>query len=658
MRLNKKIMIILLILLLVGLYFSAFLFEYKYTDHLADRSGGSETWLHFSHEGGFYHEPFQLQITSPLRGATIYYTLDGSEPSLLSSVYSGPITIKDRSDDANVWSAMPLSDPPERIGWKPPLSPVFKGTVVRAIAVAGNEVRPVMTQTYWVDEKMAHPYHVPVVSLVIHPDHLFSEETGLFMDENPLERGIEWERPAHIAYFEPDGTQAFAQDIGVRIHGGASRMEATKSLRIYARQDYGKRAINYQLFPDKEIDEFERFILRYRGTNFRDEFQAHLVKDMVDIDLQYYRTVILFINGEYWGVYTIRDRFDDNYIKTHYGIKEIDMLSDLGEVSYGDQHHYEAMIDYIVANEDRINELAVFEHLQKQMDIANFRDFTIIQNYMMNVDQPGKNVDFWRSRTVDETVDRQDGLWRWMLYDLDASFGAYGGLGMNGFIYNTSLPYHGADTLIEHTEMNDYFPRLPSFSPLMDEIGTERTFLLRALLKNDTFRHDYLNRYSDFLNTGFQTERVLSMMQDMIEDIAPLVEENAMRAGAADDGTFDKLVASMTDFAERRPSFVRQFAMDYFPEITGMATVTIDAEPSQGVVQVNTLTIDDQLLGINDPAYPWEGVYFSGIPIEITAIPKPGYAFAGWEGSVQTTDAHLKLNLTEDTVLKATFISE
>lgn len=655
-RWKKSLTVSVLLVLLIGIYSSVWYWEDDVNPSIEGEVEPAKLSAPlFTHAGGYYVEPFELQILASSDEATIYYTLDGSEPTIHSPVYSEPLAIKSRAGEPNVLTTIPLNERTDYLQWKPPLAEVFKATVVKAIAIDGRDVSPVVTHTYFVDENMMDRYNVAVTSLTIDEASLFDLDTGLFVNDNFLERGIEWERTAHMEFYEPDGTLGFAQQVGIRVHGGVTRQSPTKSLRVYARSEYGNSQINYRLFPDKDVEQYERFIIRYRGTNFKDELQAHLVKGAVDIDLQYYRPTALFINGEFWGVYAIRDRFDDNYIKTHYNIRDIDMLSDLGDVSYGDAQHYEAMIRYIQAVEDNINDPNVFEQINQQMDVDNFRDFTIIQNFIMNVDQPGKNVDFWRSRSIDPDIDKHDGRWRWMLYDLDMGFGSYSGLWMNGFVYNTSLEEHGADNVLSGDEMAELIPELPSFAPSVDSTGPERTFLLRTLLKNDAYRIDYINRYSDLLNTVFKPERVLAVIEQMKGEYEPLVEEDALRVGTPDDGYFERVVNTLIQFSQQRPDLVRQHVIDYFPEVTGTAMLRIDADESRGTVIVNTIEINEDTIGVDGQAYPWDGVYFTNIPLSVTAVPKPGYRFVGWEGDETGTDASLQFMMNGDVTLKAVF---
>ena len=115
---------------------------------------------------------------------------------------------------------------------------------------------------------------MPIISLVTEESNFFSADSGIYVpgihfdENNPhltgnyFQKGILWERPAHIEYFDQNGNTKFSQDAGIRIHGGKTREAAQKSLRLYARKEYGKQYFNYSLLPNNEINQYKRFILR------------------------------------------------------------------------------------------------------------------------------------------------------------------------------------------------------------------------------------------------------------------------------------------------------------------------------------------------------------------------------------------------------------
>ncbi|MDI6402839.1 FN3 associated domain-containing protein, partial [Balneolaceae bacterium ANBcel3] len=240
----------------------------------------------FSVSGGFYYDEFFLELKAP-ESAVIYYTLDGSEPDSTSHVYTGPIKITDRSHLPNNLSTIQTS-PEGKIlttgfEWVMPEERVFKGNVVRARAmIPGQKPSKIITHSYYVDPEGPGRYPLPVLSLVTDSLHLFDYETGIYIpgkiyDEqdgddhqvaNYFQRGDEWERPASVEFFDEQGARFHSQDIGIRIHGWGSRVLSQKSLRLYARNEYGDSRFNVQIFPDLPYRSYNRLLLRNSGQDF------------------------------------------------------------------------------------------------------------------------------------------------------------------------------------------------------------------------------------------------------------------------------------------------------------------------------------------------------------------------------------------------------
>ncbi len=136
---------------------------------------------------------------------------------------------------------------------------------------------------------------------------------------NYFERGEDWERPVHVEYYDQEGQLTFSQDAGIRTHGGKTRQRAQKSLRLYARKKYGTSYFKGQLLPQKQQDRYKRFLLRTPMASWfgqiviKDAMAHDIVRDL-DLDYQDFQPVIVYLNGEYWGIHTLRDRLDEYYI--------------------------------------------------------------------------------------------------------------------------------------------------------------------------------------------------------------------------------------------------------------------------------------------------------------------------------------------------------
>ena len=611
---------------------------------------GITTMPEFSHTSGSYNQEFDLEISSTMENVHIYYTLDGSRPTASSNLYTGTITISSLEGTPNDISLIPTNNnpdpgPPYYEGWQPPAGEVFKVNVVRAIAVKENYLSgPVSTHSFLVDELGAERYSLPVFFLNTDRENFFDPEIGIYIPgnhNNMFQRGREWERPMHLELLENNGNQAFAGDMGVRIHGGTTRSRPRKSLRIYSRNDYGDSWINYQLFPEKPIHQYKRFLLRNSGNDwdqavFRDGFMQYLARDL-NVETQYYRPAILFLNGEYWGIHNIRDRYDQHYIFSHYGLQEHEMtvVQNNSVFAYGNAdgvQHYNSMRSFI--NNNNMASQDNFEHVQTLMDTQSFIDEQITGIFIMNTDWPGNNVNYFR-RLVDydpHAPAGMDGRWRWHILDTDFGFWL-------DFFYVPGVDQGAAhNTLAFATEANGPNWPNPPWS----------TFLLRNLLNNEGFKNDFINRFADLMNTTFKSDNVVAVLDSIETALEPEMQEHINRwRRPVDINEWHDNVQRMRTFAQQRPSYIRIHIRDHF-NLSGIYNLLLSVNDAQmGQIKVNTIT--------PDVSQGWDGIYFRGIPIKLTAIPEPGYRFSHWSGTQNSNDLSWTVTFNGDASLTAHF---
>lgn len=638
----------------------------------------------FSHSGGFYKNNFNLTIAGQ-GDPIIHYTLDGSEPTQESPIYKEGIEIKQEFLDMDNPSGNPISMIAtatdqlyeewgyQRYTWRPPLGKIMKAVVVRAKAFKeGALPSPTVTATYFLDENIDKRFDLPLIAISTDRDNLFDYETGIYVPgkvfddwrkDNPNEkvlgnvpanynqRGKEWEKPIHIEFYEPDGTMGFSQEAGLRIHGGFTRAWAQKSLRIYARKDYDQEdSIYYEVFPrhiksnEKAIlQQFKRLLLRSSGndwtyTMFRDGLIQELLADF-KMDTQAYRPALVYINGEYWGIHNIRERYDDHYLQANYDLDRdnvtIVKIDELGELQGQDLEDAKPYIDLLEFVETKDMTLKRnYDHVKTLMDIGNFIDYKIAGIYVANTDWLENNIRFWRFKTAKYEPNApygQDGRWRWMLYDTDMGFD-FDNVGMH--THNT-LEWASTD---KGKERN----------------APEYTLLFRRLLENEEFRNQFVNRFADVINSNFKTDRALAKIDELQGNLEKEMPYNIQRwpnFGSMDE--WHSHVDIMRNFVRERPKYMRQFIMEQFGI---MKTVDFNLELEdieKGTVQINTITINKDTIGLEDNKY-WKGQYFTGIPIKVTAIPEKGYRFVGWEGRQEKTPS-LNIVPWDDFVFKPIF---
>ena len=439
-----------------------------------------------------------------------------------------------------------------------------------------------------------------------------------------------WERPIHLEFYESDGSFAFAQNLDVRIHGSASRAWAQKTLRFYASSEYDSHSsINYALFPESNTQIFKRFLLRSTlERSGLDDLIAQSFMSTVnpEMDIQRYRAVAVFINGEFWGWYNIRDRYDEWYLSFQHGFEhdQVVLLEGNGVVAYGnpgDEQSFKDMVSFIKRKD--LSDPDNYEYIKTLMDVDNYQAYMLTGIYLNYVDWgTAKHQLVWRyvgEKSASNPSKFGDGRWRWLPLDLDGTFTRGGG---------------------------------PEKDALREVI--KGPYILNSLLANDEFRILFINRFADMLNTVFEKEQAATHVMNIVKKIpTELVEENISRWRHLDSSDeWYKQVDDITGFLDERPQHMREHICNYF-SLSGQATVTVNVDASKGAIQINTIKIDYELLSAESSG-SWSGIYFQDVPIKITAVPAPGYRFVGWK-ETGSKEADLILMLTEDITLTAEF---
>ncbi|MFT6336951.1 MAG: hypothetical protein ACJATI_003712 [Halioglobus sp.] len=548
--------------------------------------------IEFSNDGGIVDE-LQLMLASSGENDIILYTTDATIPIMTSEVYSSPITI-------------------------------FKNTVVRArIFKQGLIPSKTQTRTYILDRD----HDMPMASLVTEPDNFFSDETGIYVlgdgsfpDFPHFGSNIweDWERPIHFSLYEQDEL-TIEFNAGTKIFGGWSRALDQRSLSIFARGQYGLSEIDYPLFPNRPYDKYQAFILRNSGNDFlisniRDVTLTSLM-DGSGLETQAYKPVVTYVNGLYWGLFNMREKMNEHYLASRYGINpdEIDILGPFDEVIQGSSEDYRSMLTFLATNSLTSDES--YQWIADQVDIDNFIIYHVAQIYFDNTDWPGNNNKQWRPK---------NGKWRWILYDTDFGFGTW------------STAAFQNNTLAFALEPNGpFWPNPPT-----------ATLLFRRLVENTTFRNKFVNQFADELNSRFIPERIAQHIESVAANVASEIPDHYDRWGG---NTFDhnQKVDEMIRFGNFRPNRVKEHIKSQFG-LPDHHQVTLQVNNStHGFITVNSLTLDDQI---------WKGDYFEDVPIKVTAYPKLGYTFSHWIGFGTSTDAELSLDLDSDLSLTALFV--
>jgi hypothetical protein len=523
---------------------------------------------------GFYPSAISVELSAGT--SDIYYTLDGSDPNSSSQKYSTPIEIT-------------------------------QTTILKALSMKeGCLPSPTTYQSYFINVET----DLPVISLISDPYNLFDADSGIYTNYT-----MDWERPAHVEFFEDDKSPGFSENCGIEIFGSQSAEWPQKSIAVKFKEKYGVSKIEYPLFPDFRVTTFKAFVLRNSGNDFqythiRDAVMQTLVKDL-DIDYQEYRPATSFINGEYWGIYNIREKINEHYIAYRHGVDpdNIDLLENNMNVIQGDSLSYRQLIDYISTNDMTTD--AIYDYLDSVIDLDECILYFAAQAYYDNLDWPGTNIKFWRERSA-------SGKWRWILFGLEFGFGLYA-----------------------HGPWEDHIAFM--FSPVETRYSNPpwATLLQRKLIENPTVRSRFINQIADLLNTNFRSERVIEVINTLANHISSEIAKHRARWGLSGEN-LDK----MTNFAQERPVYLRTHVRNYF-KCGNDGTLTINTTTG-GAVQLNTLRLQSADM-------PFSGIYFQGNAIHLKAVPASGYKFDGWSGSMTSTEESISLSVTGSTNLYASF---
>lgn len=512
----------------------------------------------FKQNSGVYNQPFKVELETD-DDYDIYYTLDGSIPKPSSTKYEGPIELSEE-----LMHQVPIisnhKTSPLREGYSFEPGEVKKAITITAIATKKwkNYSDPV-TATYILDESLFNS-SLPVISLTVDPQDLFNEHEGIYVQGssyykennstgNYYLKGRENEKNANIEIFDERGSLKLQQDIGIRINGGWSRRLPQKSLRLYARSDYGQSRLFTNIFDDLPYNEFNLLLLRnsgndYNSTFMRDGLMHELIKGG-NVDVQAYQPSLLLINGEYWGLHNIREKFNKDYIDIKYNVNNKDLVLmkgyksgesvnfDMKAGSQKDELHYRKLLDFVEKNE--MNEIKNIEQVKKMMDIENFLEYVSYQVYYANTDSFSNNIMLWR-KNVDYSPNApqgHDGRWRWMLFDLDWGMGL-------------KVPNYDGDPVTYN--MIDHM--------LQDE---ERMILFKSLMENEDIKEKFIVIMLKLLNDNFEPSNVKDKIDELSSAIRPEIPHTINRWEAIQSiELWEDNLTTLYAFAEKRPDFIKQ----------------------------------------------------------------------------------------------------
>lgn len=418
-----------------------------------------EPAVRFSEEEAFQEEAFELTLRCGLSGGTIRYTLDGSDPTMQSRIYEGPIPIE--------------AGLPEKV------------TVVKAAVFQNGEPGKICTQTYFVGKGVSELFDVMVVSLSADEKVLYDEETGILANYGEEGENGEWDRPAYVEFYEPDGTRMLAQGTGIAISGHGSREFAQKSFKLISDSVYDPEhpTFEYDFFEtdmagNEKGQSYNRLVLRnggsdHEGTMLKWNVVSRLGKDsgMVCAGA---RPGILFLNGSYYGIIQLQEKYTRYNIAHAIGAQKDDIEkyepNEINSARFG---------GYYNQLRQDLNDPKRMESLERQVDMTDMLKHYAVNLIMNNVDWPYHNFLSWKCAETSSSA-YGDGKVRFFLYDLDA-------------VYQDTTGYEVPD----------------EFAYLMEEPVEDATDTLYLLMQSELYRTRFVNMVCDLTATVYQEDHVL-----------------------------------------------------------------------------------------------------------------------------------------------------
>ena len=553
----------------------------------------------FSHVPGFHGGPIQLGVAMAGNG-NLHFTINGSDPSAASQQYTGAIQL----DTTHVVKAIALAD-----SMLP--SEIALGTFI-----------------------INAPTDLPVVSLSTHPDSMFDPVVGIYVmgpnaDSLYPHLGanfwLDHDIPAHVEFFDNDGVRKLVQKVDLETHGGTvARNKPQRPLRLTARKEYGNDVMPFAFFPERpDVASYRSIVLRNSGADFciahfRDGlFHQIVLHNDLDVDVLAFRPAVVYINGAYWGILNIRERIDPEHLHHNYGadLDNVLLMEEENLSIQGDTIHFRQLLD-LIYNSD-MNDPAVFAQVEAQLDVPSFKDYFAMEIYAGNMDWPANNLKYWKPSAT-------EGKWRYLMYDLDATMNLYGWIAMDADGFQRAL-YHYPNAI--------------------------HSAVLRNMLENDEFKRTFLNRMADLMNTAYATSSFMHEVDLIVNSIDGEVVKHFDRWNEWFPAWQNHALEIIPTFAAVRPGHVRNHVLQHFslPNIASLRFAVFP--PVAGDVTINTIR----------PGMPFEGVYFNGNAIDLTAHANEGHVFDHWsyseETSLDATDPFLRKSFAANGTVTAYFRS-
>ena len=522
----------------------------------------------FSAQGGFYEETFQLELFNYNPQYHIRYTTNGNRPTAQSPLYDEPLLLDaDKYSKSDIYT---IINCPVQDFFLPDSVPHC--IVIRAAVFDANDscVSAVMTNSYFIRALGCDTHGLPAVSLCADSLDLFDYETGIFVPGiwfdpldpvwtgNYYQEGREWERPLNVEFYELDNT-GINQQAGLRTHGGNGRRFQQKCVKIYAREEYGKKRFKHKFFETIPQNNFKHLVFKPFAAAWNDsgvnDHICNQIASHLNVESLASRPVALFLNGEYWGIYFIHERPDERYLEDHFGIdiEHVNIISGWHPfVDCGTDENFLELFHWMEGAD--LSNPEAYNEVKTKMDVDNFIDYQIFELFSENTDWPANNMRCWQL---------DDGKWRWIFFDGDACL-----------CWITFTAFENAVC-----EGYDIWPS-----------NWKSTLFFRRLLESEEFKNQFNSRFHELLNTAFDYSTTGPIFENIKTAIIDEVPFQSQRFGFPTSvDSWNEAMGNMNWFLLKRSESIEEHLQDWLydiPEIRQHHKLLCYPNPTAGEIHL------------------------------------------------------------------------
>lgn len=539
--------------------------------------------------GGFYTGTQQVVLSCDA-GDTIYYTTNYAEPTRSSTRYVSPIVVSATS-------------------------------AIRAKAYKkGKLSSDVVTATYFINQRQPS---LPVVSVVTNPAYLYDAKIGIYVNgdgsngkmgngaSSPMNWNADWDRPVNYEFFDTTRTMRLNQELDIKILGGWTRSSPLKSIAIKPKKKFGNNKLKYEVFgATKPGMKYHDIQMRNSGNDFgytmmRDAFMQSLVQKRLNLDYQAYEPAVLFINGVYHGIENLRERTNESYMYSNYGLDE-DVIYEIEATNLNVNTANDIATDTafsVLSSFLKNNDLtsgATYQQIRSMLDVDNFASYNICDIFFGNTDWPYNNVKMWRKKA--------GGPWRWFITDTDFGFS----------LWDNNLHNHNTLT----------FALGENQAGIIGGYGVQpewSTIVLTRLLTNEQFKRKFIDKFAINLSTTFAPARINAILDSLASKISNEIVYHKSKWGSSEALATD--VSHMKVFSANRATNMFNFLSARFLNNAAVVSLRLSSNLSSASYTFNSEQIQDANLEMR---------YFQNRDFTLKANPVSGYKFKHWDQSLNS----------------------